>query len=145
MGFGLPAAIGAAIAEPGFDVVCICGDGGFRMTSAELSTAVRYKIPLKIIVLNNGCLGMVRQWQSLYFEDRFSHTSLFDSNPDFLKLADSYGAASFRVFRMNELDSALDRAFSVTDRPAVVECIIEPDEAVLPMVSPGASLHEMIE
>lgn len=145
MGFGLPASIGAALASPEHDVISICGDGGFRMTSAELATAVRYKIPLKIIVFNNGCLGMVRQWQGLYFEERYSHTDLFDSNPDFLKLADSYGAASFRVFRAKELDSALERAFAVTDRPALVECIIDPDESVLPMVSPGACLHEMIE
>jgi acetolactate synthase I/II/III large subunit len=145
MGFGLPAAIGAAMANPESDVVCICGDGGFRMTSAELATAVRYKLPLKIIVFNNGCLGMVRQWQSLYFEGRYSHTNLFDSNPDFLKLADSYGAASVRVVRSIELDSALERAFAITDRPTLVECIIDPDESVLPMVSPGACLHEMIE
>ncbi len=145
MGFGLPAAIGASIAEPDVTVVCICGDGGFRMTSAELATAVRYRLPLKIIVFNNGCLGMVRQWQSFYFNDRYSHTMLHDSNPDFQKLAESYGAAAMRATKTGELDYVLSKAFSINDRPVLVECLIDPQENVLPMVSPGAPLHDMIE
>lgn len=145
MGFGLPAAIGAAISKPGAPVVAICGDGGFRMTSAELATAVRYRLPIKIIVINNGCLGMVRQWQDFYFNRRHAHSILHDSNPDFLKLAESYGAMALRAIKSDELDFILAKAFSVNDRPVLVECLVDPEAQVLPMVNPGASLHEMVE
>ncbi|MCG8334330.1 MAG: biosynthetic-type acetolactate synthase large subunit [Proteobacteria bacterium] len=145
MGFGLPAAIGASLADPDSTVVCICGDGGFRMTSAELATAVSYQLPIKIIVFNNGSLGMVRQWQSFYFKDRFSHTMLHDSNPDFQKLAECYGAMALRASKTEELDFVLAKALSINDRPVLVECLIDPGENVLPMVSPGAALHNMIE
>ncbi len=145
MGFGLPAAIGASLADPDSTVVCLCGDGGFRMTSAELATAVAYNLPIKIIVFNNGSLGMVRQWQSFYFNNRYSHTMLHDSNPDFQKLAESYGAMALRATKTEELDFILAKAFSINDRPVLVECLIDPSENVLPMVSPGAALHDMIE
>lgn len=145
MGFGLPAAIGAALAKPEETVVCICGDGGFRMTSAELATAVRYRLSLKIFVLNNGCLGMVRQWQDFYFNERHSHSILQDSNPDFQKLAESYGALALRAIKPEELDFILAKAFSVNDRPVLVECLVDPEENVLPMVNPGACLHDMVE
>ena len=88
---------------------------------------------------------MVRQWQSFYFNDRYSHTMLHDSNPDFQKLAESYGAMALRATKSEELDFILAKAFSINDRPVLVECLIDPMENVLPMVSPGAALHEMIE
>ncbi|MBU2510705.1 biosynthetic-type acetolactate synthase large subunit [bacterium] len=145
MGFGLPAAIGAQMGSPDSTVICLCGDGGFRMTSTELSTAVSQQLPLKIFVFNNSSLGMVKQWQNFYFEKRYAHSILHDSNPDFLKLAESYGAMSLRLVKENELEFVLNRAFSINNRPVLVECIIDSGENVFPMVNPGACLDEMVE
>src|SRR5699024_1650202 len=103
MGYGFPAAMGAAFGVKDRPVVAIVGDGGFQMTTCELATAVQYKLPLKIAIMNNGCLGMVRQWQELFFENRYSHSVLAEGNPDFVKLAESYGAAGFRASTPDEM------------------------------------------
>ncbi|MCP4727188.1 MAG: biosynthetic-type acetolactate synthase large subunit [bacterium] len=145
MGFGLPAALGAAIGRPDKRAVCICGDGGFKMTSFELATAVKYKIPLIIAIINNGYLGMVRQWQELFFEGRYSHTCLKENSPDFVKLAESYGAAGMRAVRPEEVKPVIEEAMKIKDGPVVVEFIVAGDENVFPMVPAGASLLEMRE
>ncbi|MDZ7261872.1 MAG: biosynthetic-type acetolactate synthase large subunit [candidate division KSB1 bacterium] len=145
MGYGFPAAVGAAIGCPGRIVFCITGDGGFQMMCQELATAVYYRIPVKVAILNNGYLGMVRQWQNLFFESRYSHTYLQPSNPDFVKLAESYGAVGLRVERPEEVLPALKEAMKITDRPVVLDFIVAAEENVYPMVPAGAALYEMIE
>lgn len=144
MGFGLPAAIGASVAAPNSTVLCICGDGGLRMTASELSTAAANRVPIKIIVINNGCLGMVRQWQSFFFEDRYAHSILTQTNPDFIRMADSYGVLALRAVKPEELDFVLKKAMDINDRPVLVECLVDPSENVYPMVSPGADLDNMV-
>ena len=145
MGYGFPAAIGAAIGSPDRTVVCITGDGGFQMNIQELATAVQYKLPIKVIVLNNGYLGMVRQWQELFYEKRYSQTYIDQGNPDFVKLAEAFGAVGLRVFKPNEVRNVLEESMKVKDRPVVMEFIVDPYEKVFPMVPAGASLTEMIE
>jgi len=145
MGYGFPAAIGAAIGSHDRTVVCITGDGGFQMNIQELSTAVQYKLPIKVIVLNNGYLGMVRQWQELFYEKRYSQTYIDQGNPDFLKLAEAFGAIGMRVFKPEDVRSTLEESMKVKDRPVVMEFIVDPYEKVFPMVPAGGSLTEMIE
>ena len=141
MGFGMGAAIGAATAT-GERAVLVTGDGSFGMCLNEMATAVKENVPLVILLLNNGVLGMVRQWQNLFFEKHFSNTVL-DRKTDFVKLSDAFGAKGERVTTPEELDKALERAFSC-DGPYLVECIIDKDEFVLPMLPPGGSMDEII-
>ena len=141
MGFGMGAAIGASIATKERTVL-VTGDGSFGMCLNEMATAVKENIPLVILLLNNGVLGMVRQWQNLFFERHFSNTVL-DRKTDFVKLADAFGAKSERVTTPEELDKALERAFSC-DGTYLVECIIDKDEFVLPMRPPGGSMDDII-
>ncbi|MDD5748534.1 MAG: biosynthetic-type acetolactate synthase large subunit [Actinomycetota bacterium] len=144
MGFGLPAAIGAKIGRPHEVVIDIAGDGSIQMTSQELATAVIEKVPVKVFVLNNGYLGMVRQWQELFYGKRYSHTCLHcDVSPDFVKLAEAYGALGLRVTKPQEVDSVIDRALEY-DGPVLVDFRVEPEENVFPMVAPGSSLDDMI-
>ncbi len=145
MGFGFPAAMGAAIGNPDRTVVCITGDGGFQMTLCELATAVANKVPVKIAIMNNGHLGMVRQWQELFFEKRYSHSVLKQSNPDFVKLAESYGAAGFRITNPEEMKSVLEEAMKINDRPVVMDFVVEEEENCYPMVPAGAAIDEMVE
>ncbi len=145
MGYGLPASIGAAVGRPDRTVVCITGDGGFQMNIQELATAVYYKIPVKIIILNNGYLGMVRQWQDLFYGKRYSHTCIKEGSPDFIKLAESYGAIGMRIKDPEEVEKALRQSLDVNDHPVVMDFIIHPEENVFPMVPAGAPLNEMIE
>ncbi|MEX0773087.1 MAG: biosynthetic-type acetolactate synthase large subunit [Balneolales bacterium] len=145
MGFGFPASIGAAIAAPDRTVFCITGDGGFQMTSIELVTAVQYKIPIKIAIMNNGYLGMVRQWQELFYGKRYSHSFLKDSNPDFVKMAEAFGAVGFRATTPKELDEVLAKAMSINDGPVLMDIVVSPEENVYPMVSPGAAVDEMVD
>ena len=145
MGYGFPAAMGAAIACPDRDVVCITGDGGFQMTSFELATAVEYKVPVKIVLLNNGYLGMVRQWQEMFFGRRYSYSTLSSGNPNFVKLAESYGAVGLLAENPAEVESVLKAGMEVKDRPVVMEFIVAPEENVFPMVPAGASLPEMVD
>jgi len=144
MGYGLPAAMGAALANRDQPVVCITGDGGFQMTTYELATAVEHQLPLKIAIMNNECLGMVRQWQELFYEERYSHSILKKSNPDFVKLAESYGAAGFRATNAKEMDEILNKAMAINDRPVVMDFQVEEHENCYPMVPAGAALNEMV-
>jgi acetolactate synthase-1/2/3 large subunit len=141
MGFGMGAAIGASMATKERTVL-VTGDGSFGMCLNEMATAVKENVPLVILLLNNGVLGMVRQWQNLFFEKHFSNTVL-DRRTDFVKLSDAFGAKGERVTSPEELDKALQRAFS-SDGPYLVECIIDKDEFVLPMLPPGGSMDDII-
>ena len=143
MGYGLGAAIGAQIGRPDKRVFNIAGDGCFRMNMNEIATAVRQKLPLVQVVVNNHVLGMVRQWQNLFYEQRYSHTVLNDS-VDFVKLAEAMGADAVRVTTRQELDAALDQALAMKT-PIVIDCIIDCDEKVWPMVAPGAPIHEVFD
>jgi len=142
MGFGTGAAIGAQAANPGRQVVHIAGDGSFRMNCAELATISHYGLPILIVVMNNGTLGMVRQWQTMFYGGRYSQTTL-DRPPDFVKLAEAYGIRGFRARDEAEFLSALDSSLSVR-APALLECILDIDEKVLPMVPSGKPIDEII-
>ena len=143
MGYGLPAAIGAQIGRPDYLVVNIAGDGSIQMNSQELATASINKLPVKVIILNNGYLGMVRQWQELFYDKRYSSSTLPQDCPDFVKLAEAYGAFGIRVTKTDELDAALAAAFDF-DGPAIVDVRVEREENVFPMVAPGGSIDEML-
>ncbi len=143
MGFCLPAAIGAQLACPDALVVGIDGDGSFQMTLQDLATARDHNLPVKIFILNNGFLGMVRQWQELFYDQRFSETPLSDC-PDFVKLAEAYGCLGLRARKLDELDDVLDRALAHRDGPCIVDVRVKPDEKVYPMVPAGAPLNDMI-
>ena len=144
MGYGFPAAIGAKMGRPECDVIDVAGDGSFLMNSQELATAVVNDIPVKVAVLNNGCLGMVRQWQELFFEKRYSATILGRASPDFVKLAEAYGAVGLRATKPSEVEGVI-RAALATDRPVVMDFIVSPAEKVSPMVPAGATLSEILE
>jgi len=142
MGYGLPAALGAQLGCPDKIVVDIAGDGSVQMNIQELSTAVRLKIPIKVVILNNGFLGMVRQWQELFYDKRYSGVHL-DGNPDFVKLAESYGAKGFLVEKKEDVRPVLEQAFSLKE-PVVIDFRIDPDENVFPMVPAGQAINRMI-
>lgn len=141
MGFGMGAAIGAYFGT-GRPVALVTGDGSFGMNLNELATAVSNNVPLVILILNNGVLGMVRQWQTLFFDKHYSQTTL-NRKTDFVKLAEAFGAEGFRVYNIPELKDALKKAFELKS-PVVVDCIINEDEFVLPMLPPGGSIDDMI-
>lgn len=145
MGYGFPAAMGAQIGNPDRTVFCVSGDGGFQMTAFELATAVTYKVPVKVAIMNNGHLGMVRQWQQLFFNGRYSHSVLKQSNPDFVKLAESYGAVGMRVTKPEELEPALRKAMEINDRPVILDVVVPEEENCFPMVPAGAAVYEMVE
>ena len=144
MGFGLPAAIGAQLARPDKVVVDIAGDGSIQMNIQEFATAVQYNLNVKVVILNNGYLGMVRQWQELFFDRRYSHTRLADANPDFVKVAEGYGAVGVVVERPEEVRPALQRAMEVQDRPVLLDFRIAPEENVFPMVPAGQAIDRML-
>jgi len=141
MGFGFPAAIGAKIAMPNNDVVAVCGDGGFLMVCQDLATIKEYDIPVVIVVLDNRHLGMVAQWQKLFYDERMSHTHLGES-PDFVKLAESFGVKAERIEKPGEMKEAVERAIK-SGAPYLLDVVIDPDE-ILPMVPPGCSLTEIV-
>ena len=141
MGFGMGAAMGAAFAT-GKRSVLITGDGSFGMSLQELATAVTYQVPLVILIFNNGVLGMVRQWQTLFFEKHYSGTVL-ERKTDFVALARAFGADGEQADSLEALDAALTRAFR-TAGPYVIDCKIGADELVLPMLPPGGSLDDLI-
>ncbi len=143
MGYGFPAAIGAQIACPGKLVVDIAGDGSIQMNIQELATAVVNRLPVKVAILNNGYLGMVRQWQELFFRERYSHTRL-DTVPDFVKVAEAYGAVGLRAVKPPEVEPVIREAFSIKDRPVFMDFIVDWREKVFPMVPAGAAIDEMI-
>ncbi|WP_297712255.1 biosynthetic-type acetolactate synthase large subunit [Clostridium sp.] len=142
MGFGLGAAIGAKVANPEKTVFNIAGDGSFGMNCNEFATAVKYNIPIKVIVMNNNALGMVRQWQSLFYEARYSQTTL-DRATDFVKLAEAFGGVGFRVEKRDELENVLNEALAI-DKPVIIDYMIDSDKKVFPMVAPGAPIHQII-
>jgi acetolactate synthase-1/2/3 large subunit len=140
MGFGLPAAIGAQLATPDATVIDIDGDASFNMTIGELATAVQYKLPIKVCILNNGYMGMVRQWQELFYGKRYSCSSL--ENPDYAEVARAFGAVGMTVDKKADVPGALSKMLAET-RPCVVDFRVEREENVWPMVAAGRSLHEM--
>lgn len=139
MGFGLGAAMGAATSDPqGRPVALVTGDGSFRMNLTELSTIAYYGIPVIVVIFNNGTLGMVRQWQTLFFGHRYSQTTL-DRGPDFMKLADAYGLAGTRVDNLADFSAAFAKAYA-DGKPCIIECLLDIDEMVAPMVAPGSPI-----
>ena len=142
MGFGFPAALGAQIAYPGRQVIAFVGDGGFQMTAQELATAVQYKTNVKIVVMNNNYLGMVRQWQDLLYDRAYSHVSM-EWLPDFVKLAEAYGATGLRATRPDQLKGVLERGLA-TPGVVVMDILVAEEENVFPMVPAGAGLKEMV-
>ena len=141
MGFGFPAAIGAQIAAPEKLVFNIAGDGSIQMNIQELMTCVDYKIPVKIAVINNGYLGMVRQWQEKLFDKHYSQTHI--TSPDYIKLAEAYGVLGLRITQENQIDDALDKAISYNG-PVIMDFIVEPFEMVYPWVLAGKPLNEVL-
>ena len=142
MGYGFPAAIGAQLGCPDKIVVDIAGDGSIQMNIQELSTAARLNIPVKVAILNNGYLGMVRQWQELFYDKRYSNVTL-NGNPDFVKLAEAYGAVGFLVEKKEDVRPTIEKAFS-TKKPVLMDFRIDPSENVFPMVPAGQAIHRMI-
>lgn len=143
MGYGMPAAIGAQFGRPKALVIDIDGDGSFQMVSQDLATAAAHKLPINICILNNMYLGMVRQWQELFWECRYAAVDLGPGMPDFVKLAEAYGAQGFRVAKPEEVRLTLEKAIK-SPKTCVIEFVIEREEGVFPMVAPGAELTEMI-
>ena len=144
MGFGLPAAMGVKLAFPDADVACVTGEGSIQMNIQELSTCTQYKVPVKIINLRNGYLGMVKQWQDMQYDGRYSHSAYADSLPDFCKLAESYGHVGMLVQDPSELDEKMDEAFAMKDRLVFVDVWVDPAEHVYPMhVAPNGSMADM--
>jgi acetolactate synthase-1/2/3 large subunit len=142
MGFGLPSAMGVQLAFPDATVACVTGEASFQMCIQELSTCLQYRLPIKIVSLNNRYLGMVRQWQEFFYESRYSH-SYSDALPDFVKLAESYGHIGMRIDSPADVDTALDEAFAMTDRLVVMDFITDQTENVYPMIAAGKGQHEM--
>ncbi len=143
MGFGVPAAIGAKVGRPDKTVFCISGDGSFQMNMQEIVTAVQYSIPIKVAIINNGFLGMVRQWQGIFYDRNYSQVHL-DVQPDFVRLVEAMGGVGLRVDRPEDVEKALKEAMSINDRPVVIDFVVDREEDVYPMVPPGGALHEMI-
>lgn len=141
MGFGIPAAIGAKFAKPNETVVAFVGDGGFQMTNQEMALLNEFNLNIKIVLINNGTLGMVKQWQDKFFNQRFSH-SVFNDQPDFMKMSEAYGVKGFLIDDPKCLEAQIDAAF-LHNGPALIEIRISPVEPVLPMVPSGKANHEM--
>ncbi len=142
MGFGFPAAIGAQIAKPDARVISIVGDAGFQMTAQELSLLQEFRYPVKVIILNNNSLGMVRQWQEIFYEERYSE-SLVQVQPDFVKLAEAYNIPGYRVDTVEEARKVFEETLT-NDEPVLIDCRVRQLEKVYPMVAPGAGLDDMI-
>jgi len=144
MGFGLPSAMGVQLAHPKEQVACITGEGSIQMCIQELSTCLQYKLPIKIINLNNGFLGMVRQWQEFFFDRRYA-SSYMESLPDFVALAEAYGHVGIRVDKPEDVKQALIDAYGkYKDRTVFIDFMIDKEENVYPMIPAGAGLNEMI-
>jgi acetolactate synthase-1/2/3 large subunit len=141
MGYGLPAGIGAKFAAPDRTVVVVSGDGSIQMNIQELGTAVQYNVDVKVVILNNYYLGMVRQWQERFYQERYSYSAM--SVPNFVKLADAYGAKGFRIEKAKDLSRIMAEAFA-TPGPVLIDVVIPKEEAVMPMIPPGGSMSEML-
>lgn len=142
MGFGFPAALGAKLARPDVPVIDIAGDGSFLMTENSLATSIEEHIPVTVVILNNRMLGMVAQWQRFFYKRRYSSVHL-GKVPDYVKLAEAYGANGIRVNNVPELEKAITRAVT-SEVTTVIEVPISPEENVLPMLPPGAGIKEMV-
>jgi acetolactate synthase-1/2/3 large subunit len=142
MGFGLPAAMGVQLAFPDAQVACISGEASILMCIQEMATCKQYDLPVKVILLNNGYMGMVRQWQEFFYESRYAH-SYVDALPDFVALAESFGHVGMRVEKPQELEAAMREAFAMTDRFVFLDVIVDPTENVYPMIAAGKGQHEM--
>jgi len=142
MGFGLPAALGVKLAYPDAEVACITGEASIQMCIQELATAMQYDLPVKIILLNNGYMGMVRQWQEFFYDKRYSN-SYVDALPDFVKLAESYGHVGMQVTKPGDLEGAMSEAFAMKDRLVFMDVVVDPEENVYPMIQAGKGHHEM--
>ena len=142
MGYGFPAAIGAQLAFPNAVVIDIAGDGSFQMNVQELATVVQYNLPVIVAILNNHSLGMVRQWQQFFYEERYADTSL-EVSPDYVKLADAYGAVGLRATRPEEVRPVLEQAMRLR-RPVVIDFVIKMMENVFPMIPSGGSIKDML-
>lgn len=142
MGFGLPAAMGVQLAFPDAQVACISGDASILMCIQEMATCKQYNLPIKVVLLNNGYMGMVRQWQEFFYESRYSH-SYVDALPDFVKLAESFGHVGLRVERPEDLERVMQEAFAMKDRFVFLDVIVDPTENVYPMIAAGKGQHEM--
>jgi acetolactate synthase-1/2/3 large subunit len=142
MGYGLGASIGAKVANPDTPVINIAGDGSFRMNLNEILTAVRYHLPIVVLVINNNVLGMVRQWQTLFYDQRYSFTTL---NPDlnYVKLAEAFGAVGMDLTEIGQVEDTLKKALSL-GKPVIVNCVVDKDDKVYPMVAPGAAIDDII-
>ncbi|WP_339668906.1 acetolactate synthase 3 large subunit [Dasania marina] len=144
MGFGLPAAMGVKLAYPEADVACVTGEGSIQMNIQELSTCTQYKLPVKIINLNNGYLGMVKQWQDMQYSSRYSQSEYEDSLPDFIKLAEAYGHVGMKVDKLSDLDDAMKEAFSLKDKLVFMDIYVDRHEHVYPMqIAPNGSMRDM--
>jgi acetolactate synthase-1/2/3 large subunit len=144
MGFAVPAAMGAKVAKPDEEVWAIDGDGCFQMTCQELATMAVEKIPVKIAIINNAHLGMVRQWQELFYSNRLSEVEFGWEIPDYVKLAEAYGCVGLRMERVDEVDMILEKARGIDDRPVVIDCRVDPFENCYPMVPAGTSNDDII-
>lgn len=143
MGFSLPAAMGASFGRSDLPVISICGDGGFQMNSQEMATIVEHKLPMKVFVINNGFLGMVRQWQELFWRRRYSHVGL--ANPNFVKLAEAYGCPGYRAQHTSEVENVIRKALDYRDGPVLVEFVVEKEDNVYPMIPAGQTVDEIID
>jgi acetolactate synthase-1/2/3 large subunit len=142
MGFGFPAALGAQAAWPDRLVIDIAGDGSIQMNIQELATVVQHKLPVKVVILNNGYLGLVRQWQELFYKKRYSHSRM-DGNPDFVKVAEAYGARGLRVAEPKDVHDALQEMIR-TPGPVFLDVMVAPEANVFPIVPAGEAINRMI-
>ena len=144
MGYSLPAAIGAKTAYPEKLVLALDGDGCFQMTCQELITATTENIPIKIVVFNNGNHGMVRQWQKIFYNSKFSASELGHVVPDYVKLAESMGAVGLRMIKKSEVKNVFSEMLKINDRPVLIDCVVDPEDMVFPMVPAGGSNDQII-
>jgi acetolactate synthase-1/2/3 large subunit len=143
MGYGFPAAIGAQFAYPDAVCVCITGEGSFMMNQQELATCMQYKLPIKIVCLNNRALGMVKQWQDMQYGGRHSHSTYAESLPDFAKLVEAYGHVGIKIEKYGELNDKMKEAFALKDNLVFVDVLVDPDEHVYPMAVKGGAMKDM--
>jgi acetolactate synthase-1/2/3 large subunit len=143
MGYGMPAAIGVQVAHPRATVIDVAGEASILMNMQELSTAVQYRLPIKVFILNNQYMGMVRQWQELLYDGRYSE-SYTAALPDFVKLAEAYGAVGLRATRPDEVDGVIEAMLTVADRPTIVDVAVDKTENCFPMIPSGAAHNEML-
>ena len=143
MGYGFPAAIGAQLGKPEDLVIAVVGDGGFQMTMSELATAAINKLPIKILILNNRYLGMVRQWQQLFFDNRESGVDM-EGNPDFVKIGEAYAIKGFHLRRAGDVTKVLKKALSYEEGPCIIEAEVVKADNVFPMIPAGAAVSDML-